>query len=120
MDIFDIQLFNHFFAAGGLLRLGHIGREARNKLLQFLFLFLGLFILHLLLSQGKLTALVPVAVVAGKHLDLPKINIHGMGTDCIQKVPVMGYHQNGVFVVSKVIFKPGHRIQVQVVSRLIQ
>ena len=46
-----VEFLNHFFAAGGLFRLGHVGAETRNKLLKLFFLLLGLFISCSLLAQ---------------------------------------------------------------------
>ena len=43
-----------------------------------------------------------------------------MGTDGIQKVPVVGDHQDRIFIIGEVIFQPADRIQVQVVGGFIQ
>lgn len=43
-----------------------------------------------------------------------------MGTDGIQKVTVVGYDQDDIFVACQEVFQPGDRIDIQVVGRLIQ
>ena len=43
-----------------------------------------------------------------------------MRTYRVKEMTVMAYHQHGMFKVRKVFFKPGHRIHIQVVSRLVE
>src|SRR5664280_1573003 len=52
LNLFNIQFFDHFFPACGLLRLLYICPETRNEFLKFLFLFLCFFVLGKLLPES--------------------------------------------------------------------
>ena len=89
LNFVDVELLQHLFAAGGLLGFGHVGTETGDELHQFFPFFLGLLVLCLLLTKCQLTGLIPETIVTGKQLNLSKIYVHRMGTNRIQKVPVV-------------------------------
>ena len=119
-DFLHVQFFQHFLAAGGLFAFGHVGREAPDEFLQFLFLFLGFGFLVLCLFQSQLAGLVPEAVVPGKQGDFPEVDVHRVGAYGVKEVTVVAHDQHRVFKFGKIILKPLHGVQVQVVGRFVQ
>ena len=43
-----------------------------------------------------------------------------MGTNRVEEVTVVTYHQHGMFKIRKVFLKPGHSIHIQVIGRLVE
>ena len=118
--LIQLDLFQGAFSGGRLFGFGSIGRETGDKFLEFfdLLLFLAVGFFHLLNEQ--LAGLIPEVVVSGIELDLAIVDICRMGTDLVQEVTVMGYHDNGVFKVDQEFLQPFDGVQVQMVGRLVQ
>ena len=120
LDLLDVELLEHLLAACGLLRLGHVGAESADKLLQLLLLLLGLLVLLLLLAEGQLARLVPEAVVAGEEFEFAKVDVHGVGADSVEEVAVVADDKHRVLEVGQVVLEPRDGLQIEVVRRLIE
>ena len=77
------KLIINLFAAGCLLCLRSIRREAKNELTQILHFFFCLFLLVVSLSLHNLCHLIPEVVVSAELCDFSKVNIADVSTDCI-------------------------------------
>ena len=111
-----------FFARGGLLALGHVGRESADKLLQLLALLVGLHALVLLLAQGELARLVPKGVVAGEDRHLAKVDVDGLRAHGVEEVAVVADDEDGLILVdlAQVVLQPLHGLEVEVVGGLVE
>ena len=116
----DVELLEHLLARGGLLRLGHIGREAAYELLQLLAFLLSLHALVLSLAQGQLTGLVPEGVVTREYGHLAKVDVHGLCRDGIEEVTVVAHHEDALLQRAQVLLQPLHGVQVEVVGGLVE
>ncbi len=119
-DFFDIDLLEHLLAASSLTALCHVGREARDELHKFLTLLLGLLILHSLLTESELRALIPEGVVAGEHANLAVVDVDDIGADIVEEVAVVADHDDSVGEVGKIILKPKDGVEVKIVGRLVE
>ena len=79
-NLIQLYFFQGTFSGGSLLGFGSIGREAGDKLLQFLDCFFLLFVGFLHLLDQQLAGLIPEVIVTGIKLDFTIINISGMRT----------------------------------------
>ena len=120
LDFLHIELFEHLLARGGLAAFGHIGREATDELFQFLLLLFGLLTLVLCLTQSELRRLIPEGVVAGEHRHLTEVDVDGVGANLVEEVAVVAHHEDGVFKVAQIVFKPFHSFEVKVVGRFVK
>ena len=118
--ILDGQLLQQLFPRGGLLRLGGVGAEALDELLQFVGLVGDLAVFVLLLLQGQLARLVPEVVVPDIDLDPAEIDIGHVGADLVQEMAVMGDDDDRVRKAEQEILQPGDGLEVEVVGRLVQ
>ena len=117
---FYAQLVQELPAGGGLLGLGLVGGEALNEQLQFLDFFLVLLVLVPDHSLDHLAGFIPEVVVAHVHLDLAVVDIHGVGADGIQEVPVVGDGDDHAGEVQQEILQPVDGLDIQVVGGLVQ
>ncbi len=115
----NVEFVDHFLSRSRLLGLSYIGRKTGNEFLQFLFLFLGFFVLLRALACGQLARFVPKGVVAREVTDFTKVNIGNMGTHSIQKVTVVRDHNHGMVIVRQKLLQPQNGFVVQIVGRLI-
>ena len=113
------QLVQQLAPGGGLFALGLVGREAGDKVLQFLDLFLVALVLVLDELLHQLAGLIPEVIVAHIHLDLVVVDVHDVGTHSVEEVAVMADHDDGAGEVQQEVLQPVHRIDVQVVGGLI-
>ena len=120
LNLFHVEFLEHLLAAGRLAALGHIGREAADKLFQLLLLLLGLLLLVLSLTQGQLRTLVPEGVVTREEGYLAEINIYGVRADLVEEVAVVAHDQHRVLEVAEVLLQPFHGFEVKVVGRLVE
>ena len=112
------RLFPAFRRADGLLTVEHpVARDDRLLALDLLLLELvgadARF--KALLALGDVAGVVAVVLLGGAHQDL-----HHAGTDMVEKVTVVRDDQHAAAVGGQIVFKPGERLHVQVVGRLIQ
>ena len=119
-DVVQLNLLKGPLTGSGLLGLGSIGGEALDEFLQLLNLLFLLAVGFLHLFDNQLAGLHPEVVVSCVQLDFPIVNVSYLGTDLIQEITVMGYHDNGVLKVNQKLLQPRNGVQVQVVGRLIQ
>ena len=122
LDLLDVELLKHLLAARRLTALGHIGRETADELLQLFLLLLSLHLLVLCLTEGKLRALIPEAVVAGEDGDFAEVDIDGLRRYGIEEVTVVAHHEHGLVLINlaEIVLQPLHGIEVEVVGRLIE
>ncbi len=114
------QLVNELFTAGCLLRLGLISRESTNKFLQFLDFFICLLFLVVQGTLHQPRGLIPEFIVADIQTNLAVVNIYDVRADIVEEVTVMGYNDDCAFVICQKILQPCNRMNVQMVSRLVQ
>jgi len=94
------QLFNHCLLMADFLLLFQIGiQPSRSK--DFLFGRIG-------------------GIVTCKNGAAALIQFNYLSGNFIQKIPVVGNHQDGSLIVEKVVFQPGDGVHVKVIGGLIQ
>ena len=119
-NLLYIQFLQHLLSTCSLLTLSHIGRETADKLFQFLTLLFGFLTLILCLTQCQLRTLVPERIVTCKDTHFTKVDIYGLGAHGIKEVTVVTDHKHCLFYVTQIFFQPLHRVEVEVISRLIE
>ena len=103
-----------------LLGLGGLGLEAVDEALQVGALGLLLVVGNLLLAQLLGALALEVGIAAHVQLGPAAVQVQGMGGDVVQELAVMRDQQQGARVLEQPLLQPEHRIQVQVVGRLVQ
>ena len=114
------KLFQQLPPGGCLVGLGLVGREPLNKGFQLCNLLLRLLVLLLDHPLHHLAGLVPELIVAHVHLDFGVVDVHNVGADIVQKMPVMGHHQHRAEVFRQKILQPADGFNVQMVRGLVQ
>ena len=114
------QLIEQLAAAGRLLRLGFIGREALNEGLQFLDFVLAALLLVVHQALHHLGGFIPEVVVADVELDLIEVDIDDMCADIVQEPAVMGHDNQRAGEIHQEILQPRDGAVVKVVRRFVQ
>ena len=114
------KLVVNLFAAGSLLSLRSVRREAENELAQVFHFFFCLLLLVVSLTLHNLSHLIPEIIVTAELGNLSIVNIADEGTYCVQKVSVVRYNNYSIFKIKKEVFQPGDRLNVKTVCRLIE
>ena len=119
-NLLHVELLEHLLARCGLLRLGHIGREAAYELLQLLAAFFSFQALVLSLTQGELRRLVPERIVSGEDRHLAEVDVYRLCRDSIEEVAVVTHHEHTLLQVAQILLQPLHGVEVEVVGRLVE
>ena len=84
-------------------------------------------LLLLLLASGSFIScciswvdVIPEVVVAHVHLDLVVVDVHDVGADGVEEVPVVADHDDGALEVQQKVLQPVDGVDVQVVGGLVQ
>ena len=120
LEVVERKLFKLLFARGRLTGFGSVCGKAGDEVLQFFCALFGFFILLFLLTGEKLTRLIPKIVIADIHIDLSEIHVADIRTDLVEKMAVMRNDDDGVFEIHQIVFQPAHRLDVEVIGRLVQ
>jgi len=107
-------------AALSLTGLGGLGAKALHIAVDVCNLTLLLFKYRLLVGQAFCTDMFKGRVVAGVEGDAILFDVGDVVGDCVEEVTVVGDQQQGAAVVFQPGLQPDHRIQIQVVGRLVQ
>ena len=107
-------------AALGLPRLGGLGAEAIDKGADMGNLPLLFRVLRLLAGQMLRAQALEGRVVAAVEGDPLAIQHGDVGRHAVEKIPIVGDQQQGAGVGTQPAFQPDHRVQIQMVGRLVQ
>ena len=118
----NFDLIKHFLTALGAFD-GFFTIEGLQLCNDFLLVFdLTLLIqigLHLCFSEHSFFLSIS-RIVSGKSGDISLIDLHDLGNDPVQEIPVMGYDDNCSLIIHKKCLQPCDRIHIQMVGRLIK
>src|SRR5690606_31734105 len=119
-ELVDLDLLNLLGAAGSLLGLGGVGREARYELLQFGNLGFLLGVLALLAFTRLGAGDHKVVVGARVNLDIAVVDIGHVGTHGVQEVTIVRNNDHRALHVIDDVFQPTNGVDVQVVGRFVE
>ena len=119
-DLFQLDLVDLLGAAGGLLGLGGVGREAADEGLQLgdLRFLLGVVRQQTLARLGSGGHV--LVVVAGEQAQLAVIQVGHVSADRVQEVTVVGNDDHGAGTRLEYVFQPADGVDIQVVGRFVQ
>ncbi|MDT4823587.1 hypothetical protein FQZ97_568170 [compost metagenome] len=120
LDLFQLDLVDLPGAAGGLLGLGGVGREAADELLQFGDLRLLLGVVRQQAFAGLFGGGHVLVVVAREQAQLAVVQVGHVGADAVQEVAVVGNDDHGGVTRREHAFQPADGVDVQVVGRFVQ
>ena len=112
--------FQRLDAALRLACFGGLGSKTVYVAVQMRNLSLLLFVAGLLVCQVLGANHLKIRVVAGIEPDTLLLDMRNLRDHCIQKIPIMRDQQQRAGVATEPLLQPDHRIQIQMVGRLIQ
>ena len=120
LDIIELDFFERAFSGSGLLGLRCVRGKAGDELLEFFDFFFFFLVGFLHLADHQLGRFIPEIIVAGIERDFPVIDVGNIGADLVQEIPVMRNDNDRIREINQKFLKPGDRIQIEVVGRLVQ
>ncbi len=120
LDLFQLDLVDLPGAAGGLLGLGGVGREAADEGLQLGDLRLLLGVVRQQALAGLFGGGHVLVVVAREQAQLAVVQVGHVGADAVQEVAIVGNDDHGAVARGEHAFQPADGVDVQVVGRFVE
>ena len=120
LHVLHLELLDLLLAGRCLARLGFVGREARDEVLQ-----VGDAVLRLGVRREQLLARLRrgehiVVVAARINTQRAVVQVRHVRADGVEEVPVVRNDDDGALALVEDVLQPADRVDVQVVGRLVQ